>query len=591
MQNLSIKNFVNRIYKDFAAVAGIMAVVTGVLFYCFNLKTADLSVPISYGGGDEMSIINTARLVQECGWNTGTDRLSAPDGYYYNNNEIISGLHNGDILAVKFFLLVGGNDAVKAANLTYLSAFYIIALVAYIVLRQLKIKELVSASGALVYAFLPFIFMRGMGHLALSCYYFVPFGVLMAVWIYEDEKFMLPGKGFFRYKRNIGGLVMAFLIAVQGIGYWQIFACFMIMVAMVTAFIRNHDWKYIKRGCTAIGSIVAAVFINCIPVFITMLSAGAMSAESRYRGGTEGEAYGLKIVQLFLPVNGHGIDIWQQCLDLYNEKMPLVNENRTAYLGLVGIVGFIILAYWLFTSRRDDTCLKKRLTVLADMNMASVLLATVGGIGSMLYLAGFNIIRSYNRISVYIAFVCITAFCLVAEYAAGKFKKTAARAAYSLAVCAFMMFAVWEQNPGYRFDTAVNAKKWNSEGNFIAAIENVTEEDDMILQLPYVSFPEDEVHNEMGALAHLSGYFHSDKLRWSFATLYGSDTDKWYQQTASLPAEDMVREVRAKGFAGIYIDRSGYTEEEWKKLESDLIRCLGTEPIVCERGVLSFFAI
>ena len=80
----------------------------------------------------------------------------------------------------------------------------------------------------------------------------------------------------------------------------------------------------------------------------------------------------------------------------------------------------------------------------------------------------------------------------------------------------------------------------------------------MVLQLPYVSFPEDEVHNEMGALAHYAGYFHSNKLRWSFATLYGSDTDKWYQQTASLPAEDMVREAREKGFAGIYIDRRGY---------------------------------
>lgn len=46
-----------------------------------------------------------------------------------------------------------------------------IAYVAYFVLRQLRIKEWLSIGGALVYAFLPFIFIRGIGHIVLSCYY------------------------------------------------------------------------------------------------------------------------------------------------------------------------------------------------------------------------------------------------------------------------------------------------------------------------------------------------------------------------------------------------------------------------------------
>lgn len=56
-----------------------------------------------------------------------------------------------------------------------------IAYVAYFVLRQLRIKEWLSTGGALVYAFLPFIFIRGIGHIVLSCYYFVPLAVLVII--------------------------------------------------------------------------------------------------------------------------------------------------------------------------------------------------------------------------------------------------------------------------------------------------------------------------------------------------------------------------------------------------------------------------
>lgn len=587
----SVQNFFRSAWKDLLTAAVLMAAVSLLLFYWLELGSNDLSIPISYGGGDEFSVINTARLVMDCGWNTGTDRLAATDDYYYNNNEIISGLHNADIVCIKFFLAVTGNHPIKAANLTYLAAFYLIAGTSYLVFRLLKLQKWLSFAGALAYAFLAFIFMRGMGHLNLSCYYFVPFGVLMAMWVYEDKNFMRIRKGFFHDRRNWGGLVMAFLIATQGIGYWQVFACFCILVAAAAGFIRTKDWSYVNRGFGAIAAIVAAVFVNCIPVFCTMLSKGALSPASRYRGGTEGEAYGLKIVQLFLPVNGHGIDFWQECLDLYNEHMPLVNENRTAYIGLVGAVGFLILTFWLFTNRKDNTILRKRLTVLADMNICCVLLATVGGIGSMLYLAGFQILRSYNRISVYIAFLCITAFCLTAQYAQERFQKKAVRTAYKAAVFGCMLFAVWEQNPGYRLNTEVNKVNWNSEAAFVADIEAVLEEDAKILQLPYVSFPEDEAHYEMGPLAHLSGYFHSDKLRWSFATVYGSPSDLWYQETASLPAAEMVAQAREKGFSGIYIDRRGYAKEEAAQLEAQLTEYLGREPIVCSRGVLSFFKI
>lgn len=578
-------------WKDFLAVAVLAAAVTMFLFWSFDLGRADLSVPITYEGGDEYSLINTARLVKECGWNTGTDRIAATQDYYYNNNEIISGLHNADVALVKLFLAVGGGDIAKAANLTYLSAFYLIALNAYIVLQRLRAGRLFGALGALVYAFLPFIFMRGMAHIGLSSYYFVPFGILMAVWIYEDERFMMPGKGFFRYQRNYAGMVMAFLIASEGIGYWQVFSCFFIMTAAAVGIIRTKNWRSAVRGITAIASVAAAVLLHCIPSLVSIAASAGQGSVSRPRSAIEAELYGFKITQLFLPVNAHKIPILQEAISGYNQYMPLVNENRTAYLGLAGIVGFLILMLWLFADKKSETPFAKRLSVLSDMNLCAVLLATIGGVGGMIYLLGFDMLRCYNRISVFIAFICIAALCIVLERIRGQIKKGARKAVFAAAVTVFMLFSMWEQRPELVMHYEKNKEKWIGEQEFIAEIESIMEEDDKIFMLPYLSYPENTTESSLAPLSHLSAYFHSERLRWSFGTIAGSEADDWCQSTAKLSAVDMVEHISQRGFSGIYIDRKGFSAEEWQALENGLQECLNRKPVVSGDGEKSFYKI
>ncbi len=591
--NKMLHQLANRFAVDALTVAGMLAVVTICLFVVFNLGDADWSVPFWYNGGDEYSLINTARLVEECGWNTGTDRISATEDYYYNNNEIISGLHNADVLLVKFFMLAGGNNIGLAVNLTYISAFYLIALVSYIVLRLLKAKKWIAASGGLVYAFLSFIFMRGTAHISLSSYYFVPLAVLMAVWIYEDESFMAPKRGFFKYRRNWGGIIMAFLIASQGIGYWQVFACFFVMIAAVTAVIRTKSLKPALRGISAIAVIAAAVIISCIPAFVSIAASAGMGTVSRPRSAIEAELYGFKITQLFLPVNSHGIPILEEAISGYNSYMPLVNENSSAYIGLAGIMGFAVLFVWIFADKKSESAFGKRLSVLSDMNICAVLLATIGGFGGMVYLLGFDMLRCYNRISVFIAFICIMALCLTADYAVERIKNGVVRKIFIAAFVGFMMFSLWEQIPEVNIDYVDNAKEWNRDKKFISDIEAVCSDDDKIYMLPYMTYPERTLDSKMASapLSHLSGYFHSEKLRWSFGTIEGSPSDEWCRQTSGLPAAEMVQSVKEKGFVGIYINRKGYEQAELEALENGLRDCLKVEPIVSSDGQLSFYKI
>lgn len=588
---VKLKGIWNKSYKDVIAVAAITILVTFWLCYFWDLHIMDWNVPISYVYGDDMSLLQTTKLVQDTGWNLGTDRLAASDDYYYNANEVIAGLHNADVFLVKIFVSITGNVGMTA-NLIMISAFYLVAYVSYIVFRLLNIKRWIGVAGSVVYAFLSFIFFRIQGHTQLGCYYFVPLAILMAVWVYEDERFMLPGRGFFRCKRNIGGLVMAFLIASQGIGYWQVFSCFFIMVATVTRYLRTKNVQVIKRGVIAIGAIIAAVFIHIIPTVVTMLSMDASGLAERGRTYQDGEIYGLKIAQMLLPVNGHGIGILETLISVYNTYMPLINENRTAYIGLMGIVGFLFLIIWNFTSRKGDTVARIRFNVLSDMNMCALLLAGIGSFGSIVYIGGFTVLRCYNRISVFIAFICILAVCIIIHYKSMNIKTKNLKYIFAAGAFLFAMISVWDQYPGGGIDYAGLADKWYSDKEFVENIESTMDKDDKIFQLPYVRFPESPVINDMPHMSHLRGYIHSNELRWSYATTVGSDSDIWYSTTAELESvQDMVEELTEKGFEGIYIDRNGYEEDEWRQLENGLSEYLGTKPMVSENEVLSFFKI
>lgn len=91
---------------------------------------------------------------------------------------------------------------------------------------------------------------------------------------------------------------------------------------------------------------------------------GGTGLEGRIRSVADSETYCLKIIQLLLPVNGHGIRPLEKLIYAYNEYVPCVNENWTAYIGIVGAVGFYSCWYGFYKKKErkhaykapDSTC-------------------------------------------------------------------------------------------------------------------------------------------------------------------------------------------------------------------------------------------
>lgn len=53
-----------------------------------------------------------------------------------------------------------------------------------------------------------------------------------------------------------------------------------------------------------------------------------------------------------MPLNGHGW--YDKYIDIYNENAFLVTENSSAYLGILGMIGFIVLMFCLL--QREIHC-------------------------------------------------------------------------------------------------------------------------------------------------------------------------------------------------------------------------------------------
>lgn len=580
---------IKKFYKDIITVIIIFIAVTLFLIHYYDINNLDFNIPFRYVGTDEMCTLVEAKMVKETGWNVYTDRLAAPYGFD-NANNIISGMHNMDTLTTKLFIVMTGNY-VAGINLTFISAFYFISLIAYIVLRNLKIREYVSACGALDFALLPFIFLRNEEHLVLSCYYFIPLAILLCIWIYEDDKFLVFDKNSLYYKKNWAAIFMTFLIANSGIIYWQFFGCFFLCVTAFANVLRHRKVTYIWKSVFCIVSIIIFMLLGCIPEIIDYINGGS-GITGRLRSIPDAELYGMKFIQLILPVRGHGISALENIIKEYNETAPLVTENDTSYIGFIGILGLIILLSVIFVYKNDKDCLdKRRLCILSELNISAILMGTIGGLGSCFFVFITRTLRCFNRISVYIAFLCITAVCITINHYVDRIKTKVKYLLTALVVVIIFVAGIKEQNPDNGLMTEERTVEWENDKEFIGRIEESVEEGAMIYQLPYHKYPEGGIQVEMQDFELFKGYLHSDKLKWSFGISYGTTEDEWDYNTANMDASNMIEELLEKGYSGIYIVRDGYEYEDVEELEKQLSDILGIRPIESLDGTISFYKL
>lgn len=581
-------------WEDYASFLLMLGIIFAMMYHLMGLNQFKLDVPMSYYGGDDMGVIVNAKMFTEQGWNLTSDRLGAPYSVQYYDFTT-SMLHNVGLAIMKVFAVIT-HDAAAAMNLTYLSVFFIAGIVSYFVMRNLKINCWVASFLSSVFALSPYMLCRNISHIVLTECYFVPLSILLCIWIYERDDVLAINKEFFKKPINYVVFLFTFLIANNGIAYYPFFTCFILLVTAVSKLVKTKKIKETLRGIIAVAMICFNVVLEILPGKIYTLRHGVNEAAIDRGGFYQAEIYGMKISQLFMPVNGHGV--YDKYIDIYNDYGQLVNENWTSYLGIMGMIGFIILMICLFVQKQDEV--RKRLRILSELNVFMVLLGTIGGIGAMFAFFVSPMLRGYNRISIFIEYVSLLAVAiLLTEFMKYCQKKYSSRKAKRRTVFAITiavtgctcLFSIWEGCPDLATpDYESIEAEYTSDREFVETIENQTEAGSMIYQLPYHPYPEWGVVNEMNDYDLFVGFLHSKTLKWSYGNIKGRTEDEWAENVSEMSNTEMVRYLKEQGFAGIYIDRRAYTEEEIDVLENELISIIGNKPLESANKNLSYFA-
>ena len=555
-----------------------------IMFFSLKLYNFKFGLPLSYNYGDTIQFFNYEAMIKNEGWfPIKSHRLGAPFGSYlgvFPANLLI----NFDTLVNKIISFFT-HDPIDVGSIFYFLIFPFTAISSFFVFRQLKISKFMSIFGSLDYTFISFVFMRNIYHCVLSSIYFIPLSILLCIWLYENNDLLMPTKNlkdFIKNKKNIIAIIFIILISNNGIAYYPFFTCFLIIITCISKLLKTKNIKLAIPFIISISLISILFIINLIPLVI--YKSRFIYVENITRLFNQTEVYGLKISHLILNP--------KYFLEYYSKAM-LVNENRSSYLGIIGALGFIGLILYIFIKNYHKPLIsdyKNRISLLSELNLFAVLLATIGGFASLFSYFITPMIRSHNRISVYIAFICILAFCMFIDNFFNK-KNIIFYITFSI----ILLFTLYDQTQDTEFYNKNDMELYIQDKKFIGNIENIMPSESSIYQLPTIPFMDNGNHvmSKYGFYDHYKnfiGYIFSKKLKWSYGAEIGRVENEWYKKVNEMDTHNLLNEIYYAGFYGLYIDKGLIGNEELAdKIEEDLKDILKQEPLAHENGSIIFF--
>lgn len=562
-----------------------------LLYWAMELWRADPRVPLAYSGDTPFNLTMVRMLVESPTY-LHEDRLGTPIGLDLNEFEVSNALH---IVIIKLLGLVT-DDYVVTTNGFFLLTFPLAAVSAAASMRALGVSASTAFVFSLLYAFLPYHFFRGLNHLFLSAYYMVPPAVLVALWVWNERassedhqrvsgwRRLWPRFG----RRDLVALGICFLLGMTGI-YYAFFGCIFIGAAGVARLIATRDPSVIVRTAAFFAAVGLGLAIGLAPM-VTYIQEHGSNPKVAQRLQAESELYALKIVHVLLPFPGHRFTPLAEVADrYYGGNPPVVSTPGLASLGTVpaaGFVGLLVLA--IFAGVRKWSPL---VGAVVTLNLTAVLVATIGGFGSLFALLVSPQIRAYDRMGVYIGFFSL----LLLAIAVDRLRRWWARGAAApmlttVTLGGILVFGMLDQtSPRFVPNHEGLQRLFAGDREYVRAIEAQMPPEAMIFQLPYHSFPEAVPLFRLQAYDHLRGFLHSSSLSWSYGVMRGRG-DEWLETVSRQPTEAMLPRLTEAGFDGVYVDRFGY-QDGGQRIESELAERLGVAPMVSADGRRAFFSL
>ena len=494
----------------------------------------------------------------------------------------------------------------QAMNVYYLACFGLIAAVAFVVVRHLRLPYPIALVLALAYANLPYHVAHEQSHLYRSMYFTGPLACLLLLWALSWRTSFLrvpdPPAGT-RWRSNLRGGRIAFaaLLAVVIGTSETMTTAFTMALLGATTLVAIVRWREPQRALVA-GALIGVLLVSFVavsaPTFVRIAEVGK-NTQAGARLIADSENYALKISRLVLPAGDHRLGAWGRFGERAQEGSKLPTEGGQ-YLGLLGIAGFLgaivgLLTHGLRGSGRRDLRRVDDREALADhaslIVVLSLLLGTVSGFSTVLASFGFAQVRTWGRIEVILAFAALIVCALWFERLGPRLQRLRhplpALVGLTLLVGGF---ALWDGIAPSHRDYKALAASWVSDERFVHAIDERMPDGAAIFQFPVREFPEAGPFARMQDYDPYRGYLHDDgSLRWSYGGVKGRPIADWQKvidqklgPVGSLPA------LLGLGYDGLWVDTFGYSDGG-TAVRGELNRTLREQPLQSENGRLLFY--
>ncbi|MGA2742539.1 MAG: hypothetical protein ABSG65_34510 [Bryobacteraceae bacterium] len=503
-----------------------------------------------------------AKNIVDSGWVLHNPRLSAP------GEQDLRDFPMADLVTFLSMKVISRFTSSWGAiiNLYFFAGFLLAAWIALAVFRHFGIARVPAVVAALLFAFAPYHFYRGEGHLTLSAYFVVPLAGMLTLWVMSGERlFAVVGRNRFPVfplpsRKGVVAIAACVMTGSDGGTYYAFFTILLLMTAGVYRAFEGRSFRRAAVAAMLTGVIVVSVVLNLLPNIVHILVDGR-NPEVAARAPAEAEIYALKLMQLVLPIDGHRIPRLAAAKAAYNSTQPMIHVANGAALGAFGAAGFCFLLLSLVTGypwRRHRELIHQ----LSLLNLNAFLLGTLGGIGSLLAWTISPQIRAYNRIAIVIGFFSIMAVAAVLDEIWRRWAYTGVHRLVCLtALTGILVAGLLDQTTPARVPPyELYAAQYRNDAAFASDAERLLPRGSMVLQLPFMRFPEVVAPGSMADYDPLLPYLHSTSLRWSYGAMKGRYWDAWQARLGPLPIEDLLETVAVAGFSGIYIDRNGYAD-------------------------------
>lgn len=542
--------FNKRLLTD-AAVAIALAVLVSLVW----ITNSDLwtktnwDVPASYAG-DSMQILGWIKAASEGDYHLlepiSVSRLGAPMGANWNDYPMYEKAFTILLgwIARSIGLMAASNVGMMLTHATAAASFYLAC-------RWFRWNRLWSATGAVLFGFLYYNTMRGLGHLLLGLTYTIPWAMLVTWLVATRHRLPRFSRG---WKFCVG---VSFLMGVSNPYYLNMYVQ-LLLISLVIVWFADRRKDNLETGLICLATAAAGFVVAHTGSLLFRLFAGGnpYAIARHYR---ESELYALRPIELFIPPKGHRFP-WMSDIGIkYTNATASIGELFGPYLGMIcGLTLIVLLALgirWLLRheSRRVPLPFWQICWVLAY--------SVIGGVNGWLSFGGIGVFRASNRNSMFIAAALL--LWLVPKLSAWAKKSGWPAFRIRLLAGALVLFGITDQLPDANRAAALPKVQAivGDDRAFSEKLESKLAEGAMVFQLPLADFPEGNPVMDMGAYEHLRPYFFTKSLRFTYGSNKGRSDNSWQAEIERLPARAMAERLESMGAGALMINRMGFADD------------------------------